>query len=138
MIIILLKTRGVWRLGDLGDWEGVGEGGFQFSFYFRKPDLKIKMNPTFSSKIPKSHIWELRNLRCWPSTKNRCFLLKKRKNRSKTWSFVWKIKNRPTCCNFEKKILDIQLHKIFKPIRLLLCNDSICIHIHLYHIAYYY
>ena len=31
------------------------------------------------------------------------FLLKKRKNQLKTWSFDWKIKNRPTCGDFEKK-----------------------------------
>ena len=31
------------------------------------------------------------------------FFLKKRKNQLKIWSFDWKIKNRPTCCDFEEK-----------------------------------
>ena len=31
------------------------------------------------------------------------FLIKKRKNQGKSWSFAWKIKNRPTCSDFEKK-----------------------------------
>ena len=35
-------------------------------------------------------------------------------------------KNRPTCCNFEKKILDPQLHQTFKPIRKFFCTFSSC------------
>ena len=42
------------------------------------------------------------------------FLLKKSKNQGKTWSFAWKIKNRPTCSDFEKKnIPDPQLQPNF-------------------------
>ena len=37
-------------------------------------------------------------------------------------SFGRKSKNRPTCCNFEKKIPDPQLHQIFKPIRKFFCT----------------
>ena len=68
------------------------------------------------------------------------FFLEKRRNRLKTRSFAWKIKNRPTCCDFEKIILDLQLLKILKPIRILLCNDSFCIHIQLYlrYILFFY
>ena len=29
------------------------------------------------------------------------FLLKKSKTHPKTWSLAWKIKNRPTCCDFD-------------------------------------
>ena len=38
------------------------------------------------------------------------------------WSFAWKIENRPTYGDFEKKILDPQLHQIFKPIRKFFCT----------------
>ena len=39
-----------------------------------------------------------------------------------------------------KKNIDLQLLKILKPIRILLCNDLFCVHIHLYlkYIPYYY
>merc|ERR1712198_307479 len=37
-------------------------------------------------------------------------------------SFGRNSKNRPTCCDFEKKILDPQLHQIFKPIRKIFCT----------------
>ena len=38
------------------------------------------------------------------------------------WSFAWKIENRPTYGDFEKKNLDPQLHQIFKPIRKFFCT----------------
>ena len=41
---------------------------------------------------------------------------------AKTWSFAWKIENRPTSGDFEKKILNPQLHQIFKPIRKIFCT----------------
>ena len=40
----------------------------------------------------------------------------------KTRSFAWKIENRPTYEDFEKKNLDPQLHQIFKPIRKIFCT----------------
>ena len=42
--------------------------------------------------------------------------------KAKNWSFAWKIENRPTYGDFEKKILDPQLHQIFKPIRKFFCT----------------
>ena len=39
----------------------------------------------------------------------------------KTRSFAWKIENRPTLENFEKKNLNPQLHQIFKPISKFFC-----------------
>ena len=48
------------------------------------------------------------------------FRSQKEKNQGKTWSFAWKIKNRPTCCDFVF-FPDPQLHQIFKPIRKLFC-----------------
>ena len=50
------------------------------------------------------------------------FLLKKSPEPCKNWSFAWKIENRPTYGDFEKKILDPQLHQIFKPIRKFFCT----------------
>ena len=47
---------------------------------------------------------------------------KRAPSRSKTWSFAWKMENRPTTGDFEKKILDPQLHQIFKPIRKFFCT----------------
>ena len=44
------------------------------------------------------------------------------KQLEKSWSFAWKIENRPTYGDFEKKILDPQLHEIFKPIRKFFCT----------------
>ena len=40
----------------------------------------------------------------------------------KLWSFAWKIENRPTYEDFEKKNLDPQLHQIFKPITKFFCT----------------
>ena len=40
----------------------------------------------------------------------------------KTRSFAWKIENRPTYGDFEKKNIDPQLHQIFKPIRKFFCT----------------
>ena len=50
------------------------------------------------------------------------FLLKKSPHPCKNWSFVWKIENRPTYCDFEIYNLHPDLHQIFKPIRKLLCT----------------
>ena len=50
------------------------------------------------------------------------FLLKKSPEPCKNWSFAWKIENRPTFGDFEKKNLDPQLHQIFKPIRKFFCT----------------
>ena len=41
-------------------------------------------------------------------------------------------KNRPTCCDFEKKILDSQLHQTFKPIRILFCTTCSCSDLSIY------
>ena len=41
---------------------------------------------------------------------------------AKTSCFACKIENRPTYGDFEKKILDPQLHQIFKPIRKFFCT----------------
>merc|ERR1712035_126741 len=68
------------------------------------------------------------------------FLLKKSTHPRKNRSFARKIKNRPTYCDFEIYFLVLQLHQILKPIRLLFCKDSFCLHIYLYinYIPYYY
>ena len=50
------------------------------------------------------------------SQKNVIFFSKRAPSRKKTWSFEWKIENRPSYEDFEKKILDPQLNQTFKPI----------------------
>ena len=40
----------------------------------------------------------------------------------KNWSFAWKIENRPTYGDFEKKNPDPQLHQMFKPITKFFCT----------------
>ena len=58
-----------------------------------------------------------------PSTKKKCFFYTKRPpSPSKTWSFAWKIENRPTIGDFEIYFLDPQLHQTFKPIRKFSCT----------------
>ena len=47
---------------------------------------------------------------------------KRARTQARTWSFAWKIENRPTYGDFEKKNLDPQLHQIFKPIRKFSCT----------------
>ena len=47
---------------------------------------------------------------------------KKEKPLQKTWSFAWKIENRPTYEDFEKKNPNPQLHQIFIPIRKFFCT----------------
>ena len=79
----------------------------KFFFYSKRPPNPAK-NSNFAWKNDKK------------LTKK---LTQKKKNHLKnTWSFAWKIENRPTYGDFEKKILDPQLHQIFKPIRKFFCT----------------
>ena len=62
----------------------------------------------------------LRNLK--KISKSCIFLLKKSTYLLKKLKFCMKIENRPPYVDFEKKILDPQLHQIFKPIRKFFCT----------------
>ena len=46
------------------------------------------------------------------------YTIKSTHPRKKTWSFEWKIENRPTYGDFEKKNPDPQLYQTYKPITL--------------------
>ena len=50
------------------------------------------------------------------------------------WSLGWKIENRPTTEDFEKKNLDPQLHQIIKPIRKFFCTFLIILQFKLRHL----
>ena len=81
----------------------------------------MKKNVFFYSKRPPSPAksWSIawkndkKLTKSWP---------KKWKTTCKTRSFAWKIENRPTYGDFEKKNLDPQLHQILKPIRKFFCT----------------
>ena len=81
----------------------------------------MKKNVFFYSKRPPSPAksWSIawkndkKLTKSWP---------KKWKTTCKTRSFAWKIENRPTYEDFEKKNLDPQLHQIFKPTRKFICT----------------
>ena len=95
---------GVWGIGWVWVIGGGGGGG---GLNFIK-DIPLKTNPT---KVVK----KFQNLKIWPKIPIG--------NRQVGSRFS---KNRPTCCDFEKKILDSQLHQTFKPIRILFCTASSC------------
>ena len=58
--------------------------------------------------------WTLSGLQKWQKIAKKA--TKKTTQPPKNWSFAWKIRNRPTYCDFEIYVLNPQLHQIFIPI----------------------
>ena len=115
----------------------MGIGGF----YFQKTRSQNKNEPNFfiqNSKI--AHLGILKFTMLTLNKKLSFFTQKEKKNRQKHEVFYEKLKTVLPALISGKKNIDLQLHKIFKHIRLLLCNDSFLMNIHLYinYSLYYY
>ena len=111
----------------MGDWVGVSGGGA--GIFLLKKSIQPRKNIIFARKklyfftqkyLPapqKAEILQEQMTKKWQKSSP-----KKARTQARTWSFAWKIENRPTYGDFEKKNLDPQLHQIFKPIRKFFCT----------------